>query len=415
MSKTWMVAAIAALLVAGMGATNKSYGQAFGVALQNNLMPASGGMGGTSIARPQDIQSALGGNPATLSQKEGTQFSFSGAWAEPTINFENRETIAPANVEPFAPKSQRPGSIVGNIAATQDYSAKGLPVTLGIGLLTSSGLGVNYRDVVESNGTTAELVVLATGVGAGVRLTDKLSVGLTGIVSTANLDGVFTGITAVTPNYNMRGLFGFTYDVTPETTVGGFWHTKEKHTFRDFVRIGGPSAPFQDVDLEFPNAYGLGVANESLLGGRLLLAADFAYFAWSDADLFGAIWDDQFTFQTGAQFTTDRGCKFRFGYAYAENASANVVAPTIGGVTPQAGVDYLQALFPNINEHRISGGLGFELLPGLEMDLFAGGMFDATQNFQNSSVSAESYWIGFGSTWKFGRGGCNQCSIPTVW
>ena len=42
------------------------HGQAFGVALQANLNPAAGGMGGTAIARPQDVQSALGINPAKL-------------------------------------------------------------------------------------------------------------------------------------------------------------------------------------------------------------------------------------------------------------------------------------------------------------------------------------------------------------
>lgn len=415
MSKGRMIAVLAALMLLATGTANRSYGQAFGVLLQNNLMPASGGMGGTSIARPQDVQSALALNPATLTQKNGTQFSFSGSWVEPTISMQNRADIVPASIQEFEGKSQRPGSIVGNIAATQDYSAKGIPATLGIGLLTASGLGVNYRQFQESNGTTAELVVLATGVGAGVQVTDRLSLGFTGIVSTANLDGVFTGISAATPNYNLRGLMGFTYEVLTATTIGGYWHTQEKHTFKDFVRFGGPTNPFFDVDLELPNAYGLGFANESLMGGKLLVACDFSFFEWSKTALFGSIWDDQFAFQTGLQYTTDRGCKYRMGYTYADNASLNVVAPTIGGVTPQAGVDYIQSLFPNINQHRISGGVGLELFPGLYMDVFAGGMFDTTQNFENTSVSAASYWIGFGTTWKFGRGGCDQCSIPSVW
>ena len=65
--------------------SSQVYGQAFGVSLQGNLMPAAGGMGGASIAQPQDVQSSLAINPATLTQKKGTQFSFSGAWVEPTI------------------------------------------------------------------------------------------------------------------------------------------------------------------------------------------------------------------------------------------------------------------------------------------------------------------------------------------
>ena len=48
------------------------------------------------------------------------------------------------------------------------------------------------------------------------------------------------------------------------------------------------------------------------------------------------------------------------------------------------------------------------------IDVFAGGMFDDLKNYGNSSVSVESYWVGFGSTWRFGRGGCGQC-IPNKW
>ena len=169
-----IVAIVTAVAMVAALAPKRSYAQAFGVELQASLMPAAGGMGGTGIARPQDVQSALALNPATLAQKKGTQFSFGGAWAEPTINLENRATLAPAtNITPFRAKSRRPGSIVGNIGVTQDYRARGLPATVGVGLLTASGLGVNYRDALASNGTSAELAVLGTAVGTGVELTDR--------------------------------------------------------------------------------------------------------------------------------------------------------------------------------------------------------------------------------------------------
>jgi hypothetical protein len=47
---------------------------------------ASGAMAGTSIASPQDVQSAIKGNPSTMTRFHGTQFSFGGAWVEPTYN-----------------------------------------------------------------------------------------------------------------------------------------------------------------------------------------------------------------------------------------------------------------------------------------------------------------------------------------
>ena len=47
-----------------------AYGQTFGVELHNTLMPASSGMGGASFSQPQDVQSAIYGNPATMTQFE---------------------------------------------------------------------------------------------------------------------------------------------------------------------------------------------------------------------------------------------------------------------------------------------------------------------------------------------------------
>ncbi len=394
----------------------KSFGQAFGVELQASALPAAGGMGGAGIARPQDLQTTLALNPATLSQFKGTQFSFGGAWVEPTINLDNNATLIGGAIQEFDAKSQRPGSIVGNIGVTQDFTALGLPATVGMGLLTASGLGVNYNQEIASNGTFAEMAVLQTAVGAGVELTDRLSLGFQGTVGSASMDGIFAGISASTPAYNLRAALGFTYELRDATTIGGYWHTEQKFTFDNFVRIGGPGNPFQDFNVSLPDKFGLGIADESMLGGKLLVAVDLMYFTWSDTDFFGAIWDDQFAVQTGLQYTTGQGCKLRAGYVYAENTSRNIVAPSFGPITPQAGVDYVQALFPNINQHRISGGIGLtDLLPGVDVDLFAGGAFAASQTFGLSTGSVESYWVGFGTTWRFGRGGCKHVSAPDRW
>ncbi len=220
-------------------APQKSFGQAFGVELQASMLPASGGMGGAGIARPQDLQTTLALNPATLSQFKGTQFSFSGAWVEPTINLETTMPLAAGTIQPFAAKSQRPGSIVGNIAVTQDYTALGIPATVGMGLLTASGLGVNYNQEIASNGTFAEMAVLQTAVGAGVELTDRLSLGFQGTVGSASMDGIFAAVSSSTPAYNVRAALGFTYELRETTTIGGYWHTEQLFTFDDFFRVGG--------------------------------------------------------------------------------------------------------------------------------------------------------------------------------
>ncbi len=62
-------------------------GQGYGTDAQNVLTPAAGGMAGVSIALPQDVPAAVFGNPATLAQFKGTQFTLGGAWVEgyPTV------------------------------------------------------------------------------------------------------------------------------------------------------------------------------------------------------------------------------------------------------------------------------------------------------------------------------------------
>jgi long-chain fatty acid transport protein len=46
-----------------------------------------------------------------------------------------------------------------------------------------------------------------------------------------------------------------------------------------------------------------------------------------------------------------------------------------------------------------------DVLPGVDLDLMAGGMFrDEEQLGAYTTTAIESYWIGAGLTWRFGRG-----------
>ena len=86
-------------------------GQGYGTDLQNVMGPASGGMAGVSIARPQDVPSAIFGNPATLAQFEGTQFTLGGGWIEgyPTVtNDGSLNQLSPGT--PFSATSRTQGS-----------------------------------------------------------------------------------------------------------------------------------------------------------------------------------------------------------------------------------------------------------------------------------------------------------------
>jgi long-chain fatty acid transport protein len=395
-------------------------GQTFGTELHNTLMPASGGMGGVSIARPQDLTSAINANPAALRQFEGTQFTFGGAWAEPTINMQQTGQIpfaGPALVDPFTGKSTAPGTPLGNIGVTQDLSELGMPATLGIGFITTSGASVDYRHIPESNGTNSGLAIFSVPVMIGVDVTDRLSVGAGVTLGIAFFDGPFVGVGGMTPDYALRGTVGTNYELTEATTVGAYYQTRQAYRFDNaFVLDPGPGQIARDVNMDLPENFGFGLANSTLCEGRLLLGVDVLYKLWDHADLYDAIYDDQLVIQLGSQLTVGQ-YKLRAGYVWADNPIDQTPGPSLGGIVQPGdirAVRYSQGLLAVTGQNRISMGIGrTDLLPGLDLDLMAGGMLrDTEQLGEFTTTSIESYWIGAGLTWRFGRGACCQRLPP---
>ena len=147
-------------------------------------------------------------------------------------------------VGPFDAKSDAQGIAAPNIGVTQDFSAWGLPLTMGLGLMAGSGAGVDFRQVPASNGTYASLVALDIIAAAGVSLTDRLSLGASIILSNATMGGPFSNANIVGPfvantgssiDYALRGSVGVDYQVTPDTNVGMFWKSKAAYTFESLV------------------------------------------------------------------------------------------------------------------------------------------------------------------------------------
>jgi long-chain fatty acid transport protein len=178
---------------------------------------------------------------------------------------------------------------------------------------------------------------------------------------------------------------------------------------------GGNFGTVQDINMDMPDNFGLGLASESLMGGKLLLATDVLYKHWNNTALFGPIYTNQWVFQCGAQYKVSRRVRLRAGYVFAENATEPNPGNSAGGINPGVeAIQYLQAELPNINQHRISAGVGIrDILPGVDMDLFGGGMPRESENYgEFTSGNLESYWVGFGMTWRFGRGAC--CRLPAT-
>ena len=393
-----------------------TYGQTYGVELHNTLMPASSGMAGTSFSQPQDLQSAIYGNPATLTQFKGTQAAFGGAWAEPTINI-NQATDAPlVGVSQYDGKSQAPGSLLGNIGVAFDATAMGRPIKLAVGFMSNAGLGVDFRHLPESNGSNTSLLALDLVVAAAMQVNDQLSAGATFYLGTGVLNAPLVDISTTTLNYAGRGAVGMNYDLGSGITFGAYWQSKKAHQFNDLVRVGGA---FQDLDLELPANTGIGIANNCLMNGRLLLASDILFKHYGNTDFFETIYRDQWVFQFGSQFIVNPKLRLRTGYAYNTNVARDSVPGSIGGVIPVGGipaVQYLQAQFVNASQHRLTGGVGIrDVMPGMDFDASVGGMFAGTDTFGNTTTTAKSYWVAFGFTWRCGAACQSGCQPASGW
>ena len=362
-------------------------------------------------SRDQDATSAINGNPASLSQFRGTQFVFSGAWAEPTYNLaqsSNIPTVGTPLIEPFSAKSTAQGTPLGNIGVTQDLEMMGLPATFGLAFVSTSGGFVDFRHVPESHGTNSGMVIFALPMSLGVDMTDNWSLGASLGLGIAFFDGPFVGASGMTSDYALRGALGSNYDLSDDTTIGAYYQTKESFQFDNAVVFDpGPSQINFNVNMDLPQNVGVGIANESLMDGRLLLAVDTLYKLWDEADLYGAVYDNQWVVQVGSQYTAGR-YKLRAGYVWAENPIDQTPGTNIGGIVQPGALPaarYTQGLLAITGQHRISGGVGVaDVLPGIDMDMMAGGMFrDSEQLGPFTETSIASYWVGFALTWRFGQ------------
>lgn len=410
MKKTFLVAALVSL-----GLVNQSaFGQGYGTDTQNVLMPASGGMAGVSLAAPQDVPSAVFGNPSTLSQFQGTQFTMGGAWVEgyPTVT---RSGFAdPA--ENFSVQSGTEGFLIPNIAVAQDLRALGLPGTFGFGLAGLSGLGAEYRGKAPTgsfaNSFSSEYLVLGVNAGVGFDLGDRLSLGMSATLGTGFEQLGLVQTTAMVHDYALRGTIGLDYDLNDCNTVSTFYQTKMGFQFPNAFR-NPLDGTYSNVNVDQPETVGLGFANRRFCSGNLLIAADVYYKLWENADFYRDIFVNQWVFAVGTQLTRGK-MKYRLGYSYnTDPINHNVGSSLDGHPVLQDQIQFLQASeTATINQHRITAGVGRSdlLFRGLDLDLFAGGLPKASDQFgENTEASVALYYIGMGLTWRYGACANRDC------
>ena len=398
---------VAALLAVVSCCASQAVAQTYGIDFRNTLMPASGGMAGTSVAAPQDMISAVNGNAAALTQFQETRVTIGGAFAEATFDISQNQPLPSLGVQPYAAKSTTPGAVVPAIGAVMEIPNLPRRTVIGLGVFGSAGSGVGFEQVPESNGTSSYLLLLEFAPSVAVEVTDKLSVGGTMFIGDGYLSGPFVGTSPMTNAYSLKAGLGLNYELGDATHLGAFWQSTQAFRFQNATILFNQDRA-ATVNIGLPQTVGLGISNQALLDGRLLLAADALYLNWKSAALLQNIYQDQWAMQLGMQYQASARTKLRLGYALAGNPIDHSVGRSLGGVPVPGGVPavkYLQAQYAVVNPHRLTGGVGIEdVLPGLDLDAFAGGMFPANEVLSGAtSTNLASYWIGLGLTWHFDR------------
>lgn len=404
--KRFSLVVLAVALAVSVG-NRTARGQSYGVDVHNTINPASGGMAGVSLAKPQDVPSAIFGNPATLADFRGSQFTIGGAWSDPTFNVAHDGAVTGF---PFSGRSTSQGCLLPTIGVTQDLSAVNIPGTVGVGITALSGISEQLTDQPGSFGTHSEYLILGLNLGAGVDLTEKLALGGSLTLGDGYAGGGFVHNSVVTHDYGLSGAFGVDYELTSNTTVGAYYQTRMPLRYDNLLFLMPPGV-FVDLEVEQPNNVGLGIANNSLMCGDLLLSCDVIFKNWDNCDYWRDLYDDQWIFAVGSQLTRGRW-KFRLGYSYSDSPIDSNPGATINGIpVGQAVVEYYQATQAGvISEHRLTGGIGYaDFLPGVSLDLFAGGLFPTSEQFgEHTSASLEIWYIGGGVTWRFGQKQCAE-------
>ena len=210
-----------------------------------------------------------------------------------------------------------------------------------------------------------------------MQLTDQLSVGASATLGTAFEQLGFVGPivgSAMVHDYGVRGTVGCDYALSECDTIGAFYQSRMDFQFPDAIRVGGV---YHDLNIDQPDTFGLGVADNSLMDGNLLLAADVYYKLWEDAALWKDLLVNQWAFATGAQLThgsTNIASAIRIMATRSTTASANSLEAIRSG---KRTATFQAANVPLVYQNRITAGIGRQglIVPNLDLDLFAGGLF----------------------------------------
>lgn len=395
---------ICAAVALALGAVSAANAANYGTDLNLTMLPAAGGMAGVGIANPLEPAAAVYGNPATLANfNGGTSFSFGATFYKPQVSAKHNGGDTGTA---WSADSKASDYLVPTVAVTQPISQN---TVLGLGLTAISGVGSDFRKTPGSLDPLAELLMFGANVGIAHRLNDNFDIG--GAVTLGNgfFQAGLSSNTATRRAYGWRATLGANYHLG-QTAVGAYYRSKLSINYKDVVNYA-PNA-FWNLTVEQPQEIAIGLSNSSLLGGKLLLAADVIWKNWESAKFYEDIYENQTVVALGAQLTQGKA-KWRVGYSHVNSPIKSSVGSNVGEatslsynganipLTPSL-VRYLQATNAEVIwQDQVTAGFGYELTKNIQMDTHLGTALSRNETIGNTKVNAKAWQIGAGLTWKF--------------
>ncbi|MDZ5460094.1 OmpP1/FadL family transporter [Azohydromonas lata] len=308
----------------------------------------SAGMGGTSIALPQDATAAAD-NPAGMANV-GTRMDIYGV----LLRVESHSTFGSVN-NSHESKVLVPAPGLGfNYQLSPQW-------TFGVAI-TGAGLSANYkRPVLPISGAgdaKSNLVIVNTSPTVTYKPREDLALGASVILGLQQFRA--SGVIGAGPdggpvalpghgNSWAKGLgagVGALWEAHPMVSLGASYYTKTRFSSLSGYRddLLAPSGG----KLVNPSRYGLGVAVKPAPG--VILALDYVKIRWADAEGFNTpqsfSWHNQNVLRFGAQFQLNDRLTVRGGYNHAsshldsEHTLANFYANGINNRSVSVGMTY---------------------------------------------------------------------------
>lgn len=415
---------------AGLGATNGDNLIAIG--------PNARGMGGLSVANPQDAISAVFGNPAAMCYSRYC----------PSSQVDFAATIFAPHVDALV--SNPMGGLDSVVKAGSDEKIYPIPAIglsipfkrgqdqwrFGLAAYGVSGLGVDYRDtsidVANYFGPGANLVageftslqIMKFAPAVAYQVSDNVSLGAALHLDYATLD-LGSGSA---PAIGAGAQLGMVWRPTTNVSLGLTYISPQEVTHDKVVAMPtstGDIARF-DLTLEAPQQFAAGISWETM-DHRLVSGIEAKWINWADAKGYSDFdWKNQTVIAIGAQYEVIRDKFFlRLGYNYGENpvkahqgwngaftATGPAEVVTVQGIQfPRYYYETFRIIgFPAIVESHITLGCTIALGPSTELSIAYLRALEATitevgvgpagtPTTLQSTLSEDSFEFGF--AWRF--------------